>query len=236
MPHLFILRFWLGVQEEHCKNSPCSEFCHCTFQRCLTNSYIDYFCPSSLIDVLLEITDCLLSSCCLIMPSFVHHNWKPHLFKQVSHISYVFWKGSKWGWMNCFTARLLTARCSSCKDSLHGAEKKALLLGQLYVGPNSLWEPFVTVIVQLMHCLVLCCGFAGMHLKNILGVCPTKIYMLKLPLTPMPPKVVSSWLDVLWVVDHSWYTWETVECEKPSRVSVPGTYQWCKKYPIVILE
>jgi hypothetical protein len=28
-----------------------------------------------------------------------------------------------------------------------------LLLGQLYVGPNSLWAPFVTVIVQCMYCL-----------------------------------------------------------------------------------
>jgi hypothetical protein len=35
-------------------------------------------------------------------------------------------------------------------------------------------------------------------------------------LTPMIPTVVSSWLDVLWVVDHSWYTQKTVECEKPS--------------------
>ena len=34
---------------------------------------------------------------------------------------------------------------------------------QLYVGPNSLWAPFVTVLVKLMYCLVLCCGFAGMH-------------------------------------------------------------------------
>ena len=48
----------------------------------------------------------------------------------------------------------LIARCSSGKDSFHGAEKKALL-GQLYVGPNSLWATFVTVIVQLMYCLVL---------------------------------------------------------------------------------
>ena len=39
----------------------------------------------------------------------------------------------------------LIARCSGGKDSLHGAEKKALLLGQIYVGPNSLWTPFVTV-------------------------------------------------------------------------------------------
>jgi hypothetical protein len=30
-----------------------------------------------------------------------------------------------------------------------------LLLGQLYVGPNILWAPFVTVIVKLMYCLVL---------------------------------------------------------------------------------
>jgi hypothetical protein len=37
-----------------------------------------------------------------------------------------------------------------------------LLLGQLYVGPNSLRAPFITVLVQLMYCLVMCCGFAGM--------------------------------------------------------------------------
>jgi hypothetical protein len=42
----------------------------------------------------------------------------------------------------------LIARCCSGKDSLHCAEKKALLLEQLYVGPNSLWAPFVPVIVQ----------------------------------------------------------------------------------------
>ena len=42
----------------------------------------------------------------------------------------------------------LIASCCSGKDSLHRAEKKALLLGQLYVGPNSLWAPFVPVIVQ----------------------------------------------------------------------------------------
>ena len=44
----------------------------------------------------------------------------------------------------------LIARCSNGKDSLHGAEKKAKLSGQLYIGPNSLWAQFVTVIVQLM--------------------------------------------------------------------------------------
>ena len=32
----------------------------------------------------------------------------------------------------------LIARCSGGKDLLHGAGKKALLFGQLYVGPNSL--------------------------------------------------------------------------------------------------
>jgi hypothetical protein len=55
---------------------------------------------------------------------------------------------------------VLIARCSSGNDSLHGAEKKALL-GQINVG--SLWAPFVTVIVQLMYCLVLCSCFAGMQ-------------------------------------------------------------------------
>ena len=79
--------------------------------------------------------------------------------------------------MNCFTDKApLIARCSDGKDSLHGAEKKALLLGQLYVGPNSLWAQFVTVKVQLMYGLMLCSDFAGNFF------CPTKIYMLKTPL------------------------------------------------------
>ena len=42
-------------------------------------------------------------------------------------------------------------------------------------------------------------------------------------LTPMLPPVVSSCLDVPWVVDHSWYTRETVEREKPSSVAVLDT-------------
>jgi hypothetical protein len=37
------------------------------------------------------------------------------------------------------------------------------------------------------------------------------------------PTVVSSWLDVLWVLDHSQYTRETVQREKPSRVAVLDT-------------
>jgi hypothetical protein len=43
---------------------------------------------------------------------------------------------------------LLIARCSSGK-----------VLGYLYVGPNSLWALFATIIVQ-MYCLVLCCVVA----------------------------------------------------------------------------
>ena len=39
-------------------------------------------------------------------------------------------------------------------------------------------------------------------------------------LTPMLPTVVSSWLDLLWVVDRS------VACEKPSSVAVLDT-NWC---------
>ena len=50
---------------------------------------------------------------------------------------------------------LLIARCSNGK-----------VLGQLYVGPNSLWATFVTVIVKLMYCFVLCSGFAGMQPKH----------------------------------------------------------------------
>ena len=65
----------------------------------------------------------------------------------------------------------LIARCSSGKVL-------GLLLGQLYVGPNSLWAPFVIVVVQLMYCLVLCSGFAGMHPTSFF-FCPTKIEMLK---------------------------------------------------------
>ena len=45
-------------------------------------------------------------------------------------------------------------------------------------------------------------------------------------LTPMLPTVVSSWLDVLRVVDHPWYTRETVECKKNSNVAVLDTNLW----------
>ena len=117
MPPLFIIRFWLGVQGEYCKNGPCSEFCQCTFQKCWTNSYIDYVHPSSLINVLIEITDCLLS---------------------------------------------------------------ALQWGQLYVGSNSLWAPFVTFIVQLMYCLV--------HPQNVI----TFSFLFHLYLT-----MYASWEQVL---------------------------------------
>jgi hypothetical protein len=71
--------------------------------------------------------------------------------------------------MNCFAARQeapLIARCNNGKDSLHGAEKKTLLLGQLYVGLDSLSAAFVTIIAQLMYCLVLCSCFAGMNKIN----------------------------------------------------------------------
>jgi hypothetical protein len=77
---------------------------------------------------------------------------------------------------------LLIAKCSSGKDSPLGVEKKSLLLGQLYVGPNSLWAPFVTVIVQFMCCSVLCCGFAGMHLKNV--------FFLRLPHQDLHVKIL----------------------------------------------
>ena len=79
--------------------------------------------------------------------------------------------------------KMLIARRSGGKDSLHGAEKKALLLGQLYVGPNSLCAPLVTVIVQFMYCLVLCCAVA------LLGFI-TNIDMLKSPLGVPKPNIV----------------------------------------------
>ena len=49
------------------------------------------------------------------------------------------------------------------------------------------------------------------------------------------PTVVSSWQGVLWVVDHSWYTWETIEHEKPSSVAVLDTNRCARHllpYPI----
>jgi hypothetical protein len=42
-------------------------------------------------------------------------------------------------------------------------------------------------------------------------------------MTPLPLTFVLSWLDVLWVVDHSWYARDTVESEKPSSVAVVDT-------------
>ena len=53
-------------------------------------------------------------------------------------------------------------------------------------------------------------------------------------LTPMLPTVVSSWLDVLWVVDHSRYTWETVQREKPSSFVVLDTLKLVRLTPTII--
>jgi hypothetical protein len=53
-------------------------------------------------------------------------------------------------------------------------------------------------------------------------------------LTPMLPTVVSSWLDVLWVMDHSWYTHETVEREKPNSVAVLDTLKSVRLAPTTI--
>jgi hypothetical protein len=49
--------------------------------------------------------------------------------------------------------------------------------------------------------------------------------------TPLLPTVVPTWLNVLWVVDHSWYTRETVEHDKSSSVAVFDTNR-CQTYPI----
>ena len=106
------------------------------------------------------------------------------MFKQVSLISYVFLKAVNESELTVSLPEKapLIAKCSSGKDSLHGAEKKALLLGQLYVGPNSLWALFVTVIVQFMYCLVL---WLYWHASaTFLFFAPTTIYMLKSLLHP----------------------------------------------------
>ena len=48
--------------------------------------------------------------------------------------------------------------------------------------------------------------------------------------TPVTPTVVSSWLDVLWVVDHSWYTgncwaWKNLaDLQLLMQIGAPGTY------------
>jgi hypothetical protein len=45
---------------------------------------------------------------------------------------------------------------------------------------------------------------------------------------------LSSWLDVLWVVDRSWYTRETVERGKPSSVAVLDTLKALKYFVLPI--
>jgi hypothetical protein len=62
------------------------------------------------------------------------------LFKQVSHVSNIFLKAVNEAELifPLPEKATLIARCISGQDSLRGAEKNALLLGQLYVGPNSL--------------------------------------------------------------------------------------------------
>ena len=65
--------------------------------------------------------------------------------------------------------------------------------------------------------LILSCNFSeqpqfagAWTLQCVASVSPGCWHML----TQMLATVVSSWLDVFWVVDHSWYTRETVECEE----------------------
>jgi hypothetical protein len=53
-------------------------------------------------------------------------------------------------------------------------------------------------------------------------------------LTPTLPTFVSSWMDVLYVVDHSWYTRETAGREKPSSVAVLDTVKPVRLAPTTI--
>ena len=50
---------------------------------------------------------------------------------------------------------------------------------------------------------------------------------------PMLPTVVLSWLDVLWVVDHSRYTRETVERENTAALQ-PDTLKPVRLAPTTI--
>ena len=72
------------------------------------------------------------------------------MFKQVRHISYVFFKAVNEAELtvSLLDKALLIARCSSGKDSFHGAEKFSSAVGTALCRPKSLWAPFVTVIVQ----------------------------------------------------------------------------------------
>ena len=42
------------------------------------------------------------------------------------------------------------------------------------------------------------------------------------------------WLDILWVVEHYQYTWETVVCEKPSCIAVLNTLKPVRLAPTTI--
>ena len=50
----------------------------------------------------------------------------------------------------------------------------------------------------------------------------------------MLPKVVSSWLDVHWVVDHSWYIGETIGHGKPSSIACLDTLRAVRLAPTTI--
>jgi hypothetical protein len=50
----------------------------------------------------------------------------------------------------------------------------------------------------------------------------------------MLPTIVPSWLDVLWVVDHSGYTRQTVEREHPSSVADLDTLKLERLAPTTI--
>ena len=82
--------------------------------------------------------------------------------------------------MNCFAARQGSAdsQVYGGKDSLHGAEMKALLLGQLYVGPIMACCHYSAS--NVLFSVVLFCGFAGMHLKKIMFCLPHQDLLAKI--------------------------------------------------------
>jgi hypothetical protein len=73
--------------------------------------------------------------------------------------------------MKCFAARQGSADGQWCCGQVL-VLLLGLLWGQFCVGHSSLWAPFVNVEVQLMYCLVLCSGFAGMHPNMFWGSLP----------------------------------------------------------------